>query len=504
MKVSLKVADQTNRYTPTDEQAEAIRLFQTGDDLAIEAGAGTGKTISLKLLAESTAKSGQYTAFNKAVVTEAETLLPASCKANTAHSLAYAVVGIKYKGRMTTERMSPRQLATKLKIPGMSIHTPFSSYSKVLEGWRLAGHVKNAVDKFCQSADRKITTKHFTYLEGIDAEGEYDNNNRIAEQMLPAAEALWKDLQGLTGFAAFSYQHYLKIWELSNPKINADYLLVDEAQDLSPVMLSIIKQQSCQKVLVGDRAQALYGFTGAIDALSQIKVDHWTQLSKSYRFGQVIADEANRLLRMLPGCTLQLTGNGKVSTIGRVPFPRAVLSRTNAAAVEGVLLNGGHLIGGGKDVISFVDAAEKLRNGQKVSHPELTCFDTWSELEAYVAEDVGSDLKLLVSLVKKFGGAKIAQALRTMPSASQAKTIYSTVHKVKGLGFESVKMSDDFALVGNKCECGHTVKAHNGRCFKCADCRSYTRKPPTDNDIRLLYVGFTRAKERLDKGLVTV
>jgi MoxR-like ATPase len=41
-------------FAPTDEQQEALRLFATGKSLAIEAGAGAGKTSTLKLLAEST------------------------------------------------------------------------------------------------------------------------------------------------------------------------------------------------------------------------------------------------------------------------------------------------------------------------------------------------------------------------------------------------------------------------------------------------------------------
>lgn len=40
-------------FAPTPEQLEAIRLFSTGASLAIEAGAGTGKTSTLKLMAES-------------------------------------------------------------------------------------------------------------------------------------------------------------------------------------------------------------------------------------------------------------------------------------------------------------------------------------------------------------------------------------------------------------------------------------------------------------------
>jgi len=34
------------------------------------------------------------------------------------------------------------------------------------------------------------------------------------------------------------------MWELDAPRVAADYLMFDEAQDASPVMLSIVQQQA--------------------------------------------------------------------------------------------------------------------------------------------------------------------------------------------------------------------------------------------------------------------
>ena len=39
---------------PTEEQQAALAAFATGDDLVIVAGAGTGKTSTLRMLAGST------------------------------------------------------------------------------------------------------------------------------------------------------------------------------------------------------------------------------------------------------------------------------------------------------------------------------------------------------------------------------------------------------------------------------------------------------------------
>src|ERR1700731_1501843 len=52
---------------PTEEQQRARDAFTAGGDLAVVAGAGTGKTTTLVLMAESTRKTGLYLAFNKAI-----------------------------------------------------------------------------------------------------------------------------------------------------------------------------------------------------------------------------------------------------------------------------------------------------------------------------------------------------------------------------------------------------------------------------------------------------
>ena len=44
-------------FPPTDEQKNILALFNTGAPLVVQAGAGTGKTTTLELLAEEMALS---------------------------------------------------------------------------------------------------------------------------------------------------------------------------------------------------------------------------------------------------------------------------------------------------------------------------------------------------------------------------------------------------------------------------------------------------------------
>jgi hypothetical protein len=88
---------------------------------------------------------------------------------------------------------------------------------------------------------------------------------------VPYAAKAWADLQRPDeGVVRFDHDHYLKIWALSDPKIPADFLLLDEAQDTNPVVEQVFTAQRAhaQLVMVGDSAQAIYGWRGARDVMT--------------------------------------------------------------------------------------------------------------------------------------------------------------------------------------------------------------------------------------------
>lgn len=263
---------------PTVEQAKAVEMFKTGESMAIEAGAGTGKTSTLILCAEAAPeRKGRYIAFNKAIAVEAGTKMPGNVQASTAHSLAWKAVvknmKSKFAARLKAGRMSSEQVA---RIIGLRdpIFLTVEGQTKVLQPAYLAGQVMQAITTFCNSDDTLPGKKHLSYIEGIDFPGSngqrrYDNNNEVAAKLYPYLAVAWKDIQSETGRLPFKHDHYLKIWERSNPVIDADFILFDEAQDASPVMLSIVTQQkNAQLVLVGDEQQSIYGWRGSINTIA--------------------------------------------------------------------------------------------------------------------------------------------------------------------------------------------------------------------------------------------
>lgn len=487
------------RFTPTAEQQTTINLFAQGDSMVVEAGAGTGKTSTLRLLAEwmltnQPGKRALYVAFSKKVVDEIGATMPGNVTAMTAHALALAGTpdSMRRRWKSSNARMDSNVIARHLGI------NPIQTEGRTLAAGFLAGHVMRAISQFCKTADPTPNVRHFAPIDAIDSITDdgtrrYEGSNMVARTLLPALERAWADLSSPTGILRYDHQHYLKQWQLGNPTIDADVIFVDECQDLSPVMnAAYALQDHAQRVYVGDSAQSIMGFTGAIDAIGEQKALGLpvARLTKSFRFGEAIATYANTYLEKL-GADLRLVGHDPIPSIvgtfdgdGTPGRPDALLTRTNACAVDAILAAReagvvAHLVGGGEEVLRFARAARDLNVRGTTSHPELAIFDSWAAVQAYVADDPqGSDLELNVRLVDKYGVDGIIAALENMPSAADATLTVSTAHKAKGLEWDRVRIGSDFA-----------PKQKNP---------NEPIPEPSTEALKLLYVAVTRAKLALD------
>ena len=474
--------DERPTFPLTDEQVVAVDAFRGGHSIAIQAGAGTGKTSTLIAIGKSTTLNGTLIAFNRAIVADVKGRLPRNITARTGHSVAYQQVGKHYRHRLDSPRPSSSVLARFLGIDPCVV--TIGDQTKVLQPSTLAGYVVRAIDVFCRTADKAPGTRHVPYIDGIDvpdADGRrtYDNNDAVAAHLADAIDRAWADIQSTEGTLRMNPDHFLKLWELGDlygpPVIPGDFLMVDEAQDTNPVMLSAIEKQTKQVVFVGDAQQAIYEWRGAIDAMATVPADATTYLTHSFRFGPEIAEVANLILGRIEGATLRLVGRGKAGKVESTDTPDAILTRTNAAAI-GVVLGEialgrrPYLVGGGGEVERFAKAARDLMAGRPTDHPELSIFETWAEVQAYAADDIlGDELAPMVKLIDDHGVETVLSAVSNQVDEADADVVVSTAHKSKGREWDSVRLHGDF---------------------------------PVDrmdaSEYRLLYVAVTRAKVTLD------
>lgn len=479
------VAAAAGGQRPTPEQQAIIDGCVAGQDLVIEAGAGTGKTSTLRMASTAmTGRSGLYVAYNRAIANEASGSFPANVACSTAHSLAFRAIGRNYAHRLPpkSKRLPADEIASLL-----GLLEPLRLGDDVtLSPAQLAGTVMATVGRFCQSADHGISAFHLPRVNGVADE----DRKQLVELLLPLAVRAWTDLQRPDGRLPFQHDHYLKMWQLTRPGLNTDFVLFDEAQDANPVIAAIIQgQRNTQRIAVGDSCQAIYGWRGAVDALATWPADQRLYLSQSFRFGQQIADEANKWLENLDA-VLRLKGTPAIpSTIGAVESPDAILCRTNAEAVSQALTmlerdRRVALVGGGDDIKRLAEAAQQLQERGFTNHPELAAFTTWNAVQRYVRDDEsGADLATFVRLVDKHGPCTVISTINQLSSEDNADVTVTTAHKAKGREWGQVLIASDFREP--------KVNEQTGE-------PGVIPRP----DAMLAYVSVTRAKKRLDrKGL---
>ena len=221
--------------------------------------------------------------------------------------------------------------------------------------------------------------------------------------------------------------------------------------------------------------------------MDAIATKHTSTLTRSFRYGQPIAEMANKVLQNFLGeKSFKIVGSPMVdSRICVVKDPKAILCRGNRGAMTELmealkLQKKVHMAGDVSTMITEVEACVSLMEGRRPRSPEFQMFRDWNELVEYSETEVGAELATLVRLILLWPPHDLLSALKAVHNVKQedADVTISTVHKAKGLEFPSVRLADDFA-------------------FPPTD-KEKTKIPFSEEEARIFYVGITRAQFELD------
>lgn len=453
---------------PNSEQQAIIDTFlsHTGS-IAVNALAGTGKTTTLKMLAGAAPQQRmQYLAFNRAIADDAKAKMPGNVEVATMHSLAYRAM--KPDRDRLEMRLNGGFVAQKLSLKPVSVRLDFGDF--LLTPAQLGSAVMATVAKFCNSADLDLTKKHVpswrTVFDECPSSLDYDAGLKAV--VFAGAEKLWAEMRDSKSTCPITHDTYLKRWALAQGQIKTDVLFFDEAQDASGVFLQILGHQKDRRIVyVGDQNQQIYAWRGAVDALDRIQSDQRLYLTRSYRFGQQIADQANRMLTCL-GEQHLLIGEGSGD---RTDGSRAILTRTNAKAITLFCDSPNAQLVGAKEFLGTVKALDALRSGRG-STGAFALFPSYADLMEYVATPDGSDLRPLIDLVDRLGIDDVLCRLeRAAASSRRSSLTISTVHKSKGREWDHVEIQSDWRKV-----------------------KSQARK----DEMRLMYVALSRGRCTVD------
>lgn len=477
-------------YPPTAQQQAIIDAVVAGQDVAVLALAGTGKTSTLRMLARALSdRRIVYIAFNRTTADEAQRSFPPHVTADTMHAFARQGLRDGPHGRLLDKLNNGGARLSKDVAPALGIRRAVMVGGLAYEPETLARLAMDTVGQFRNSADDQLIAQHLP--SGVA------DNPQLAQFVLDRAEQAWSDILSPAGKLVFTHDDYLKLWALTKPRLGADVIFFDEAQDINDVQRQVIVDQrtrsdggrGSQIIVVGDSYQSIYGFRGAKDALHTWPADVRLPLTQSWRFGPAVAQLGNQFLALL-NASMVLEGNPALrSRAEPVPRPDAILCRTNAGAVSAVFeaFDAGRrvaLVGGGEAIEDIAKAAQALQRNRRTRHPDLAGFASWSDVrEAANTEPAAKHLQPFVRLVDKHGAQRLidmAHDLVAEDDPDPDKVIVSTAHKAKGLEWDRVLIADDFR--------GPTEDGENGVVL------------PGLEEIRLSYVAVTRAKASIELG----
>jgi hypothetical protein len=444
--------------TPTLEQQACVTAITSAIRiLKIEACAGSGKTSTLVMMAEALDLPSLYLAFNKVTAEEAALKFPQHVTCRTTHSIAYAAFGSKLKDKLKR----PPGKYQNCGWTGTEIGKLYEieSYETRTGETITASHfgllVRDTVARFEQSADMVIEDKHVP--KGDLKEKLHDNVGNIAycvDKILPLARRLWEDRINTKSVVQASHDTYLKLYQLSKPVLKGyDVLYVDEFQDTTPCVLDIVMNQAphMQVVMVGDSRQAIYGWRGAVNAMARVEAEE-RKLTKSFRYGQAIADIATAVLE----CAMVITGNETIeSRCARFDLVDRTKSYTRLFRTNGALLSAAvpEILNGTKvaleidvkDFVKLLFSAFSLAQGIKkdVKHDKVVPYLDWEELKADGTKN-DPELKRIVKIVEDGKALEWIDILENFSNAARPLVTFTTAHKSKGREWFQVIVEDDF------------------------------------------------------------
>jgi len=451
--------------TLTKEQTNIINAKE--ESFKINAVAGSGKTTTLLEYAKKNSHLRiLYLAYNKSLQTSLQKKLHeyklTHMNVSTIHSLAYQKISA-YQYNLAHDLKI--QVIEKLLNGYEQTFNQRTNYYPVAEYVAL---IKDLVNFYCNSSLIALDLK---LLESYKKQG--DLSAKILELLNKDEQKALNHLKHILSamknkIIDATHDFYLKMFYL-NKKVSTnlgyDLILVDEAQDISDVMIAIVEAQNCKRIYVGDSFQQIYSFRYAINALNKIELPSY-ELSKSFRFSDSYAKGLEKNLNALYGMNskklLKISGVDTTTNLGEKAIdykkPICVIARSTFGLIQQIV----HFIQddkkiyfeGGYNSYSFMNQTVysifylKEKKNDKITIDEIKDFETIQELEQFAKDTKNQDYLNIIKFINTYGDNifEINKKIKTKITTNKkdADLIFTTTHKSKGLEYEQIIMADDF------------------------------------------------------------
>ena len=476
-------------------------IKNSNKNIIVNAVAGSGKTTTiveackrLKLLPNKV----QFLAFNKSIANELSEKLKGYAQVNTLHSFGDAVLRQAFKGKRSIidDKKYIRLLQNNIcdwskyinheEMSNVEIYNSCCQIKKIFDLARVNLVKYGDIESLRGICDAYGICDEFDELEIV---------NLLLKDCYKMSDSRVIDFTDMV-VLPLSYRTYISTFK---------FVFIDECQDLNAAQreLMLCAAKGGRFIAVGDRKQAINGFTGAdersLDEIAKVGNTKELPLSVNYRCGKEMINIAREIVPQIQACPNAIEGVvTNVSQIDLSLFKKndMVLCRKCAPLVNlclALIKNGQTATIKGNDLANelkqmalnikgntiedvkeyttkeldnlknyFISAYGMDESSAKDTRPYLMLLDK-CECLLYLAESANGNIKAIID--KVFSETKIANAITLM-----------SIHKAKGLESDRVVFLEPNL---------HAKKSKKQKQWQ------------FDQEQNLQYVAVTRAKKEL-------
>jgi TusA-related sulfurtransferase len=332
--------------------------------------------------------------------------------------------------------------------------------NKLVKNKKFLPHINNIIRTYTiNSTEKEI--KKFDDDDILHIIKELKPNTNDIPLILKLAKNTWSKIRKKNK-SLWNYDINRKIaWE--NNKLaseDVDEIIVDEVQDLNPVMLDMLIKSDKRLLLVGDSKQAIYQFAGNINAFEVIPVKFpgqtsdyiFLELYKTFRIGAPFIDDINTLAKIC-GLECNMIAGKNIST------HYVTLEELNKHKYTYLFRTWSYLLiylkNVSDNIIIYMDITALKRKLSTLDNArKKLCFRRQvkrGEQEEEEEDYCPACIRNLTDCEWKNFKETVKSKICKKKQASNAKITISTVHSYKGREDDNIRISGDIISRPDKC-----------------------------------------------------
>lgn len=479
----------------------------------VEAVAGSGKTTTLIEMLSRLNGNVYLAAYNKKIAEEINDRIVSAgldttrIKGSTFHAAGYSSLRYHVKSTIKVEANKLDLIMQELAIP--EEYKAFVRRMVTIAKQRAFGFLTDVSQINCWME----AVDHFSLdVDLPDCDGQaYDCDEKVLREGLRYSWKVLKHNNEVTSMIDFEDMIYLPL--VHNVRCFAnDWLLIDEAQDTNPARRALAKKMlkpGGRLVAVGDRAQAIYGFTGAdADSLDLIESEFGCKrlpLTISYRCPQSVVRLAQTWVKHIEASPTAIEGSTKsinidefYKNLDQLKNTDAILCRNTKPLVDiayGLIRKGIACRVEGKEIGKGLINLVKRMNAKSLDKldEKLAAFKE-REVQKYMAKGKETAAEMIADRVDT-----LDMLIERMQEVNEKATVDDLIRMIDNMFGDSERDKRQLLTLS-------TIHKSKGREWKKVYWWGPNRFQPSPyarkewqmgQEINLMYVAVTRAKEEL-------